>query len=166
MNARTPRWGAAITLQLGAALAATGPATGAVLEVARADGEVLVSRQIDEGARWCIRWNHSVAGFPVTDCYLYRKERMVLERSHQPDFAAGLGHTPGRGVQTAAEEGGYWIEDIDEPVPGNCYRLRIGGAAVNHRLVLGRTEASLSEIAPDQSARITVREENLEPVRC
>ena len=47
------------------------------------------------GAGWCVLWNHSVEGFPVTDCYENRDGQMVLVRSRQPDFAAGLGHYPG-----------------------------------------------------------------------
>lgn len=104
-------------------------ASAYVLEVLREGGERIFSEHIDEGARWCMHWNHSVEGFAVRDCYRVVDGRMMLERSHQPDFAAGLGHIPGRGEMTSAPEGGYWIENIDELVPGNCYR-QIGRAHV------------------------------------
>lgn len=55
---------------------------------------------------------------------------MVLMRSRQPDFAAGLGHIPGRGRQVSDGAGGYWIIDIDEPVPGDAYVLRPGAGPV------------------------------------
>ena len=51
---------------------------------------------------------------------------MVLTYAHLPDFAAGLDHIPGRGRQVSDGAGGYWIDDIDEPVPGNAYVLRPG----------------------------------------
>lgn len=105
------------------------------LQVAKPSGELLVSMPIPVGAGWCMAWNHSVEGFTVHDCYRNQAGRMVLERSHLPDFAAGLDHIPGRGRQLSDGQGGYWIEDINEPVPGNRYRLRIGSLKVNHRLV-------------------------------
>lgn len=79
----------------------------------------------------------------------------MLERSHQPDFAAGLGHIPGRGVQVSDGEGGYWIEDIDEPVPGNRYLLRVGSKDVNHRIVWHDKVTSLS--ASVAGERVTIQ---------
>lgn len=115
------------------------------LEVVGDDGRLVVAIPMPEGGRWCLEWNHSVAGFPVLDCYRHHRGRMVLERSHLPDFAAGLDHIPGRGRQVSDGEGGYWIEDIDEPVPGNRYRLRVGSMRVDHRLVTDDARISLSE---------------------
>lgn len=107
-----------------------------------------------DGAGWCLLWNHSVQGFAVSDCYVNRGGRMVLMRSHQPDFAAGLGHIPGRGRQVSDGAGGYWIEDINEPVPGNAYALRTGGPGVDHRLEIGNSVISLSARAG--RARVTI----------
>ncbi len=115
------------------------------LEVHADDGRLIVALPMPEGAPWCLEWNHSVTGIRVQDCYRHRKGRMVLERSHQPDFAAGLGHVPGRGRQVSDGEGGYWIEEIDEPVPGNRYRLRVGSPEVNHRLLHEGRRLSLSD---------------------
>nr|WP_240610023.1 DUF1850 domain-containing protein [Halomonas endophytica] len=139
------------------ALASSG--SGTRLEVLAEDGEVLVQVAMAEGARWCLGWNHSVKQFTVLDCYRHHAGNMELERSHQPDFAAGLGHTPGRGEQVSDGEGGYWIENINEPVPGNRYVLRVGSREVDHRLLwqLG-DEAhrfSLSEQAAGQ--RVTIQ---------
>ncbi|MBB3231396.1 DUF1850 domain-containing protein [Halomonas stenophila] len=105
------------------------------LRVRDAQGQALVRLPMPEGAGWCLAWNHSVEGFPVHDCYRNRGGHMVLVRSHLPDFAAGLDHIPGRGRQVSDGEGGYWIEEIDEPVPGDHYRLRVGTRRVDHRLV-------------------------------
>ncbi|MDL4863928.1 DUF1850 domain-containing protein [Halomonas elongata] len=105
------------------------------LRVTDADGRSLVNLPMPEGAGWCLAWNHSVEGFAVHDCYRNVGGHMVLERSHLPDFAAGLDHIPGRGRQVSDGQGGYWIEDIDEPVPGDRYRLRVGAMRVDHRLV-------------------------------
>ena len=120
------------------------------------DGAEIARLTVPDGGEWCVLWNHSVQGFPVIDCYENRSGRMVLTRSRQPDFAAGLGHIPGRGRQVSDGEGGYWILEIDEPVPGNAYVLRPGAGPVDHRLQLGDTVVSLSATAARQRVRISL----------
>ena len=127
------------------------------LEVHADDGRLIASLPMPEGEAWCLEWNHSVAGFPVQDCYRHREGRMVLERSHLPDFAAGLDHIPGRGRQVSDGEGGYWIEEIDEPVPGNRYHLRVGSPEVNHRLLHEGRRLSLSDRAAGERVTIHLR---------
>ncbi|MCL7940420.1 DUF1850 domain-containing protein [Halomonas sp. ATCH28] len=156
-------WLPALLLCVGLATgasAAGAPVTGSPADVARlevldSDGETLVNLPMPEGEGWCLEWNHSVEGFPVLDCYRHRQGRMVLVRSHLPDFAAGLDHIPGRGRQVSDGEGGYWIEAIDEPVPGNAYRLRVGAMRVDHRLVVDGERISLSRLA--ENRRVTIR---------
>jgi len=134
------------------------PATAGQLTVSLAEtGDVLASLPLPEGAGWCILWNHSVQGFEVEDCYENRAGRMVLVRSHLPDFAAGLDHIPGRGRQLSDGMGGYWIEDIDEPVPGDAYILRPGRPAVNHRIRTETTEISLTALAEHARVRIALQ---------
>lgn len=123
------------------------------------DGTEIARFDVEDGDGWCVLWHHSVQGFEVADCYENRDGRMVLVRSHQPDFAAGLGHIPGRGRQVPDGEGGYWIVDIDEPVPGNAYILRPGRAAVDHRLRVGTREVSLSAAAARTRVRIALTQE-------
>lgn len=133
------------------------PASAFTLEVHRENGETIFSRHVDEGERWCVHWNHSVEKFLVRDCYMVSDGQMMLERSHQPDFAAGLGHIPGRGEMTSAPEGGYWIENMDEYVPNNCYRLRVGAQGVDHTLVLEGYEQNLSETAARERVSVMLR---------
>lgn len=140
--------------------AKTGPDTemAQFLDVSDLEGTRLFSAPLTEGGRWCLLWNHSVAGFPVRDCYRAEGGQMLLERSHQPDFAAGLGHIPGRGEMRSDGNGGYWIEAINEPVQGNCYRLRLGEMRVNHRIILeDGQEQSLSALAARQAVRVSLR---------
>ncbi|MBE0487525.1 MAG: DUF1850 domain-containing protein [Halomonas sp.] len=127
------------------------------LEVTADNGRRIASLPMPEGEAWCLEWNHSVTGIRVQDCYRHREGLMVLERSHQPDFAAGLGHVPGRGRQVSDGEGGYWIEEIDEPVPGNRYRLRVGSPEVNHRLLHEGRRLSLSDQAAGERVMIHLR---------
>lgn len=143
----------AAALTLFAALQAA-PLAAGTLTATLDDGTEIARLEIPEGQGWCVLWRHSVAGFEVADCYENRDGRMVLTRAHLPDFAAGLDHIPGRGRQVSDGQGGYWIEDIDEPVPGNAYVLRPGGPAVDHRLAAGDQVVSLSRIAP--RARVTI----------
>ena len=126
------------------ACAAPALAGAGTLEVADAEGRVVFRQPVDDGARWCLAWNHSVAGFTVRDCFAWSAGRLVLEHSHQPDFAAGLGHIPGRGVQRSDGAGGYRIEHIDQPIADNALRLRVGSAAVDHRIEYGGRVHSLS----------------------
>jgi len=120
------------------------------------DGAEIARLPVPEGAGWCVLWRHSVQGFEVSDCYENRGGRMVLVRSHLPDFAAGLGHIPGRGRQVSDGHGGYWILDIDEPVPGDAYVLRPGRGPVDHRLRAGEAVVSLSAAAPRARVRIAL----------
>ena len=125
--------------------------------VAQVVGGAEIARlTVPDGTGWCVLWRHSVQGFEVRDCYENRGGRMVLVRSHQPDFAAGLDHIPGRGRVVSDGSGGYWILDIDEPVPGDAYILRPGRGPVDHRLEAGGRTVSLSGAAPRARVRIAL----------
>lgn len=148
-------WGrllAALLLSLAAL-----PVQAGQLVISLADtGQELARLAIADHARWSILWHHSVDGYEVEDIYENRAGAMVLVRSHLPDFGAGLGHIPGRGRQVSDGQGGYWIEDIDEPVPGSAYVLRPGRAAVNHRLRTPDAEISLTALAEHARVRIAL----------
>lgn len=126
------------------------------LTASREDGTEIARFDVPAGTEWCVLWNHSVKGFPVADCYENQDGRMVLMHAHLPDFAAGLDHIPGRGRQISDGKGGYFILDINEPVPGNAYILRPGTGLVDHRLQVGETIVSLSAAAPRQRVRIAL----------
>ena len=145
---------AALTAALIAVISSAESVKADLLTARLQDGTEIARLQVPEGSGWCVVWRHSVEGFEVQDCYENRGGRMVLVKSLQPDFAAGLGHIPGRGVQRSDGQGGYLIERLDEPVPGNAYILRPGGPAVNHRLRTATAEVSLSRAAPH--ARVTL----------
>lgn len=132
------------------------PAVAADLVATREDGTEIARLPVPEGSGWCVLWHHSVKGFEVSDCYENRDGHMVLVTSHLPDFAAGLGHIPGRGRQVSDGAGGYFILDLDEPVPGDAYILRPGLGPVDHRLAVGDTTVSLSAVAPRARVRIAL----------
>ncbi|WP_375263014.1 DUF1850 domain-containing protein [Palleronia sp.] len=138
------------------ALLLTAPVGASELTARLDDGTEIARLPVAQGAGWCVLWRHSVQGFEVADCYENRDGRMVLVKSHQPDFAAGLGHIPGRGRQVSDGEGGYWILDIDEPVPGGAYVLRAGSMAVDHRLRTEDAEVSLSQQAEHRRVHIAL----------
>lgn len=126
------------------------------LVATRENGDEIARLPVPEGTGWCVLWRHSVKLFEVSDCYENREGQMVLVKSHLPDFAAGLDHIPGRGRQVSDGQGGYFILDIDEPVPGNAYILRPGRGPVDHRLQVGQTIVSLSAVAPRERVRIAL----------
>lgn len=137
----------------------TPPAAADSLTATVVNGDKIAEFNVADGAGWCVLWRHSVQGFEVSDCYENRAGRMVLVKSHLPDFAAGLGHIPGRGRQVSDGQGGYWILEIDEPVPGDAYILRPGRGFVDHRLQVGTRTVSLSEVAPSARVRIALTQE-------
>lgn len=116
-------------------------------------GEVLVRLDLT-APTWILRWNHSVTGIVVSDYYALQNGVMMLTDSHTPAFDAGLGHIPGRGRLETAPNHGYWIVDIDEPVPGNGYWLRVGSPSVDHRIVHNGTTYSLSDLASGERVYI------------
>jgi hypothetical protein len=128
----------------------------AELCVTTAAGETLLRLELTEGDTWCLLWNHSVTGFAVRDCYAYRDGQMLLISHHTPDFAAGLGPTPGRGTVRSDGHGGYVITGIDEPVSGNRYLLRVGSPRVDHRVAHGGRVYSLSEKAAGARAIVSI----------
>ncbi len=125
-------------LALAAFAAAAGVAAGANprLQVVE-NGATAMTADLGPDGRWCLVWNHSVAGFEVRDCFRADGGTLVLERSHQPDFAAGLGDIPGRGHVVSDGSGGYWIEHIDAAMPAGGLPLRVGSQRVGHRLEIG-----------------------------
>ncbi|WP_081136490.1 DUF1850 domain-containing protein [Halomonas sp. BC2] len=131
------------------------------LVVTTEEHQALLNVAAPSGSRWCIQWQHSVKHFRVLDCYRNAAGTLQLERSHQPDFAAGLGHVLGRGEQVSDGEGGYWINEINESVPNNRYALRVGALAVNHQVVWPDGEhavCSLSERVAGQRVTIQLME--------
>jgi len=139
-----------------ALLLSLSPASAETLIATRSDGVVIARFHIPEGEGWCINWRHSVQGFEVSDCYLNKGGLMVLDRSHLPDFAAGLDHIPGRGIQLSDGMGGYWIVDLNEPVPGNAYILRPGSPKVDHRITTETVEVSLTAAAYHDRVKIAL----------
>lgn len=127
-----------------------------MLKVEGAEGRVLLAERAPEHAEWCLRWNHSVTGGEVADCFVNDGGQMVLRRSYLHDFAAGLGTVEGRGGRlVSAPRGGYWIEGLSERIPGNALTLRVGSDRVDHRLVTGGATHSLGPLAA--GARVTIR---------
>lgn len=150
-------WGRLIGAALSLMFTAGAAQSGTVLQVERlADSTVLAEAPAPPGTCWCLRWRHSVTGGRVADCFRNDAGRMVLERSYLHDFAAGLGTVAGRGGRLiSAPGGGYWIEDISEPIADNTLVLRVGARRVDHRIAIGGRETHLSRIAP--GARVVMR---------
>lgn len=141
-----------LTLLFGAARAQAAP----YLVVTGADDRELVAIPLAADPAWHLAWRHSVTGILVRDFYAYENGTMTLTRSHTPAFDAGLGHIPGRGRVESDGRGGYWILDLDEPVPGNGYWLRVGSERVAHTIVHGETRVNLSELAAGERVRVAV----------
>jgi hypothetical protein len=109
------------------------------------------------GQEICLRWAHSVTGGAVADCFGNKDGTLVLARSYLHDFAAGLGEVAGRGTLRRADGGGYWIDGINEPIPGNALRLRVGAPRVGHVLTDGTHRLNLSARAAGAGVVLRLR---------
>lgn len=126
-----------------------------VLVVETREGRSLGQLDFDAGQEICLTWAHSVTGGHVADCFENRDGTMMLTRSYLHDFAAGLGEVAGRGTMRSAAGGGYWIDDINEAIPGNALLLRVGAPRVGHMLSGAGQRLNLS--AQAAGARVTLR---------
>lgn len=151
-NARGRPAGAALFVCI---IALGAQSEAATLLVTGPDGTALLRESVAEGDEWCLSWQHSVTGGDVADCFVLRGGHMVLDRSYLHDFAAGLGTVQGRGRLVSAPGGGYWIEDMDDPIAGDALPLRVGRGAVDHRLRVHDTIYRLSDMAAGR--RVTLR---------
>lgn len=143
-------------LVLSASLAWAAPiAAEALLAVESPKGLVVGEMRFAPGQEICLSWSHSVTGGPVADCFENRDGKLMLTRSYLHDFAAGLGEVAGRGTIRPAMAGGYWIEGIDEVIPGNALVLRAGAPRVGHILQGGGQRLNLSARAA--GARLVLR---------
>ena len=118
-------------------------------------GLTIGTLDFDPGQDICLSWSHSVTGGPVTDCFENKDGTMMLTRSFLHDFAAGLGEVAGRGTIRPAAGGGYWIDGIDEAIPGNTLTLRVGAPRVGHVLTGAGHSLHLSALAA--GVRVTLR---------
>ncbi|MEX2321592.1 MAG: DUF1850 domain-containing protein [Saccharospirillum sp.] len=137
-------------------MSAASPVFAWQLEVVDTNNHILARAELaDEEDPWCLLWNHSVQGFQVEDCFRVDGQTLILDSTHTPDFAAGLGHIPGRGALESDDQHGYRITNFNQPLPGNQLVLRVGSMRVNHRIAIEHNLISLSELAFDQ--RVIIR---------
>jgi hypothetical protein len=127
------------------------------LRVVTPDGEELLRIPLDQGLSWEIHWQHSVAGILVRDGYRWQDGQMLLTDSWTPLLdVAGLGYTPGRGELRVDEAGDFWIAEINEAVPGNVHRIRIGSGHAPTTLIYADRAYPLSLNHPSLLAHIEV----------
>ncbi|HDR16253.1 MAG TPA: DUF1850 domain-containing protein [Desulfobacteraceae bacterium] len=92
-----------------------------------------------------ICYMHSVDIKPVCEVFSLKKEHGVfLEEMYFVMFGAGMGHWEGHG-QVVGD--GEWtrIEEIEKPV--GKFLLRVGSRGVDHKLITGRREVNLTDLA-------------------
>lgn len=137
--------------------ASVGAHTGPWLEVTTAAGETILRLPLAAEPRWEVHWVHSVAGILVRDSFLWKDGTMLLTDSRTPRLdVAGLGHIEGRGVMKSDGEGGTWIADLDEPIPGNAYTIRIGSSFAPTTIVHAGNRYGLTDEHAGERATISV----------
>ncbi len=130
---------------------------GPWLVVSTATGETILRLPLIDEPSWEVHWVHSVAGILVRDSFLWKDGTMLLTDSRTPRLdVAGLGHIEGRGVMKSDGAGGYWIADLDEPIPGNAYTIRIGSSFAPTTIVHAGASYSLTDEHAGERATIAV----------
>jgi hypothetical protein len=134
-----------------------GADAGPWLDVTTASGDTILRLPLATEPRWEVHWVHSVAGILVRDSFLWKDGTMLLTDSRTPRLdVAGLGHIEGRGVMKSDDQGGYWIADLDEPIPGNAYTIRVGSSFAPTAIVHAGTSYSLTDEHAGERATIAV----------
>lgn len=154
------RAGAAPAAVLAAVFAAV-LTTGALLPLWPAlrlsvDDEHLGHLPLAEGEQFTLSYVHSIDHLPIEENLEVRDGALVADSTRLRQFGAGMGQIPGEG--TGRADGEWWvIEDMNRPI-GPELAIRVGTAAVDHRLRTPDTEVRLSPC-------LTSRRVLVEPVR-
>ncbi len=97
------------------------------------------------GEKFKICYMHSVDIKPVCEVFSLKKEHGVfLEEMYFIMFGAGMGHWEGHG-HVVGDGNWTWIKKIEKPL-GN-FLLRVGSRGVDHKLLTGRREVNLTDLA-------------------
>jgi hypothetical protein len=155
-----------LLLSLVALAALTGMAQGQTLTLRGAAGEAVLELSLVRTPRWDILWRHSVTGMTVRDSYGYVEGRLLLLESAVPQLdAAGLGDVPGRGRLEGDGAGGAVLRDLNEPIAGNGYWLRVGSSRAPTVLVHAGRRYDLSREHAGERLWLEVVPALPEPVR-
>lgn len=154
-----PRWPRAMAWICGAALVAVLAAllwpVWPALRFAD-EGSAMGHLPLAEEDQFTVAYVHSIDGLPIEENIEVREGRLVVDSTRLRQFGAGMGHVTGEGSGRA--EGDWWvIEGMDRDI-GSVLALRVGAAAVDHRVRTPDAEVRLSPCL--SSRRVTV-----EPVR-
>lgn len=115
---------------LPAPLAAEG--VGYSLALANSRGEILFTEKLNNDG-FAIRFIHSVAKTPVTDYFIVRDGKIILDKTIYHDFGAGLPHSPEEGQKMKAEHGEISITGFNREIPELALRV---GRVAQHALLL------------------------------
>jgi hypothetical protein len=120
------------------------------------DDERLGHLPLAEGEQFTLSYVHSIDRLPIEENLRVRDGELVVDSTRLRQFGAGMGHIPGEG--TGRADGEWWvIEDMNRPI-GPEVAIRVGAAAVDHRL---RTPDAEVRLSPCLTSRRVV----VEPVR-
>jgi hypothetical protein len=135
------RAGAALAAVLAAVLAAGALPLWPALRLS-ADDERLGYLPLAEGEQFTLSYIHSIDHLPIEENLEVRDGELVADSTRLRQFGAGMGHIPGEG--TGRADGEWWvIEDMNRPI-GPEVVIRVGTAAVDHRLRTPDAEVRLS----------------------
>lgn len=111
-----------------------------ILVLENAEGKNLYSVPVHEGSEFAIRFIHSVARSPVTDYFIIKEGKVVLDKTTYHDFGAGLPHNPEKGQEMKSENGEISITGFNREIPELA--LRVGRVADHSLLVFGKEGSS------------------------
>lgn len=104
-----------------------------LLELENDKGTTLFSERLKNDDGFAIRFIHSVAKTPVTDYFIVRDGKIVLDKTIYHDFGAGLPHNPEKGQKMKSEHGEISITGFNRTIPELALRV---GRVAEHTLLL------------------------------
>lgn len=104
-----------------------------VLALENENGKILLTEKLSNNSSFAVRFIHSVAKTPVTDYFIIRDGKIILDKTIYHDFGAGLPHNPEQGQKMKAEHGEISITGFNRLIPELALRV---GRVAEHTLLL------------------------------
>lgn len=115
-----------------------------LLVLENSEGKNLYTVPMSDGGEFAIRFIHSVAKSPVTDYFILKEGKVVLDKTIYHDFGAGLPHKPEKGQEMKSENGELSITGFNREIPE--LSLRVGRVADHTLLIFGKEGSNVTPI--------------------
>jgi len=124
------------------------------------DGEIVFSQKVQSGAKFILKYTHSVALTPVWEIFIIDKDyQIILIETDFLDHGAGLPYTTFENEIFLEEEGRFKIKNMHRIIPIPIY-YRIGAVRENI-FYFKDEEINLSSLVGDRLLTLEINRNNL-----